>query len=116
MSKVTGRTDDMIIYRGIGFFPSQIEEILSEIAGQSPQYQIILDRTDGADILEIRVEVSGNFPCIDEIRALETSIEHLSKRIRTVLNVEARVIFVEPMSLRQAVEVNGRVWDKRTSR
>lgn len=113
MAKVTGRTDDRITFQGIGFFPTQIEEILSEIIGDSPQYQIILDSTGGADTLEIRVEVSGKFPCIDEIRALETSIEHISKRIRTVLNVEARVIFVEPMSLRQAVEDKGRIWDKR---
>jgi phenylacetate-CoA ligase len=112
MAKVTGRTDDMITFRGVRFSPSQVEQILSEIAGQSPQYQIILDRTDGADTLEIRVEVSGKFPSIDEIGTLETLLNQLSKRIRTVLNIEAKIIFVEPKSL-QAAEGKGHVLDKR---
>jgi phenylacetate-CoA ligase len=113
MAKVTGRTDDMIMFRGIGFFPSQIEEILTEVAGQNPQYQIILDRAEGIDTLEIRLEVSGNFPSIDVIRSLETSLDHLSRRIRTVLNIEAKVIFVEPRSLQKAAENKERVLDKR---
>jgi phenylacetate-CoA ligase len=113
MAKVTGRTDDLITFRGVGFFPSQIEEILTEVAGKNPQYQIILDRTDGIDTLDIRLEVSGNFPSIDVIRSLETSLDHLSRRIRTVLNVEAKVIFVEPRSLQKADESNERVVDKR---
>ena len=113
MAKVTGRTDDLITFRGVGFFPSQIEEILTEVAGQNPQYQIVLDRTDGIDTLEIRLEVSGNFPSIDVIRSLETSLDHLARRIRTVLNIEAKVIFVEPRSLQKAAENNMRVMDKR---
>jgi phenylacetate-CoA ligase len=112
MAKVTGRTDDLISFRGVGFFPSQIEEILTEAAGQNPQYQIILDRAGGMDTLEIRLEVSGSFPSIDGIRALETFLEQLSKRIRTVLDVEAKVTFVEPKSL-QVAEGKGRVLDKR---
>jgi phenylacetate-CoA ligase len=113
MAKVTGRTDDMITFRGVRFFPSQIEQVLSEVAGQSPQYQIILNRTDGADTLEIRVEVSGKFPSIDEIGTLETLLDQISKRIRTVLNVEAKIIFVEPRSLQKATENKGRVLDNR---
>ncbi|MBM4102899.1 MAG: phenylacetate--CoA ligase [Planctomycetes bacterium] len=112
MAKVTGRTDDLISFRGVGFFPSQIEEILTETVGQNPQYQIILDRAGGVDTLEIRLEVSGKFPSIDGIRALETFLEQLAKRIRTVLDVEAKVTFVEPKSL-QVAEGKGRVLDKR---
>lgn len=112
MSQVTGRTDDLIVFRGVGFFPSQIEQILTEIAGQSPQYQIILDRAGDIDTLEIRVEVSGKFASIDEIRSLETMLDQISKRIRTVLNVEAKVILVEPKSLADA-DAKGRVVDKR---
>jgi phenylacetate-CoA ligase len=113
MATVTGRTDDMITFRGVGFFPSQVEQILSEVAGQSPQYQIILDRTDSTDTLEIRVEVSGKFPSIDEIGTLETLLNQISKRIRSVLNIEAKVIFVEPRSLQKTAQNMGRVVDKR---
>lgn len=113
MAKVTGRTDDLITFRSVGFFPSQVEQILSDVTGQNPHYQIILDRKDGADTLEIRVEVSGKFPSIDEIGTLETLLDQISKRIRIVLNIEAKVIFVEPKSLQKTAENKGRVFDKR---
>jgi phenylacetate-CoA ligase len=113
MSRVTGRTDDMILFHGVGFFPSQIEEILSEVAGVDPQYLIILDRAAGVDTLEIRTEISGRVPRMDEVKALETLRGQLSKRIRTSLDIQARVTFVELKSLRQVAEGKGRVVDKR---
>jgi len=113
MSKVTGRTDDMILFQGVGFFPSQIEQILSEVAGANPQYQIVLDRANGVDTVEIKTEISGQVPNLDEVKALENLRSQLAKRIKSALDIDARVTFVERRSLRQIAEGKGRVIDKR---
>jgi phenylacetate-CoA ligase len=97
----------------MGFFPSQFEEILREVEGVSPHYQIILDRHAGIDTLEIKVEVSDQIAGLDEVKTLETLRNQLSERIKTVLDVEAKVAFVEPKSLRRA-GMNNRVLDKRS--
>ena len=99
ISKVTGRTDDQIFFEGVGIFPSQIEEILLEVEGTAPHYQLILDREGGEDTLEVRVEISEKIPAIDEMRILERLRAELVKRIKSELDVSARVTFVEPRSL-----------------
>lgn len=112
MARVTGRTDDLIRFRGLGFFPSQVEEILAGVEGASPHYQIILDRHGGVDTLEVKVEVSENAPALDEVRKLETLRLELARRIKAALDVEAKVTFVEPRSMR-GVAGKDRVVDKR---
>ncbi|TFG50947.1 MAG: phenylacetate--CoA ligase family protein, partial [Candidatus Brocadiia bacterium] len=72
MTRVMKRTDDLILFHGLGFFPSQIEEILYAVEGISPHYQIILSRQRGIDNLEIKVEISDKLSCIDEVKTLET--------------------------------------------
>ncbi len=111
MSRVTGRTDDLILFRGIGLFPAQIEEILLAVEGSSPHYQIVLDREAGADTLELRVEVSGKIPFWDELKTLEALRREIQKRVKAGLDVDAKVVFVEPKSLRDSP--SGRVIDRR---
>jgi phenylacetate-CoA ligase len=112
MARITGRTDDRILFRGVGFFPSQIEEILCEVEGTSPYYQIILDEQAGVDTIEIRVEVSDKIP-FDQVKTLEALRVQMAQRIKTALDVEAKVTFVEPKSLRHLADGLGRVVDKR---
>jgi phenylacetate-CoA ligase len=113
MARVTGRTDDLILFRGVGFLPSQIEQVLLEVEGTSPHYQIILDREGGVDTLEVKVEISEDIPSLDEIKTLETLRGQLKKRIKAVLDVDARITFAEPRSLRQLAPGEGRVVDRR---
>ena len=113
MTRVTGRTDDLILFHGIGFFPSQLDEILAAVVGDGPHYQIILDRQGDMDTLEIKVEVSENIPGLDEVKAMETLRSVLSGRIKAALDVDAKVSFVEPRSLRSLGGAEGRVLDRR---
>ena len=99
MAGALRRTDDLVLFGGVGFFPSQIEEILSEFEGTSSCYQIVLDQEAGVDTLEIRVEISGKIPSLDEVKTLETLRQQVARRIQTVLDVEARITLVEPQSL-----------------
>jgi phenylacetate-CoA ligase len=107
------RTDDLILFQAVGFFPAQIEEILGEFEGTSPYYQIVLDQEGGVETLQIRVEISGQIPCLDEVKTLEALQTQVAKRIKSVLDVEARVILVEPGSLRQLANGTERVVDRR---
>lgn len=113
MAPVSGRTDDLILVRGVGFFPSQIEEILGGFEGVSPYFQIVLDQEGGMDTVQIRVEISGAIQSVDRIKAIETLRVQIAQRIATVLDVEAKVILVEPGSLRQLAAGTGRVLDRR---
>ena len=111
MTRVLKRLDDRIFFGGVGIFPSQIGEILREVEGTSPHYEILLERKNGVDALEIRVEVSEKIPSMDEIRRLEGLRQRLIRRFETVLDIQAKVTFVEPKSLR--AQPPGRVIDKR---
>lgn len=113
MARIAGRTDDQILFRGVGFFPSQIEGILAGVEGMSPYYQIILDEQGGIDTIEVRIEVSDRIPFLDEVKALEALRVQMANRIKTDLDFEARVTFVEPRSLRQLTSGKDRVVDKR---
>lgn len=112
MARVLSRTDDLISFRGVEFFPSQIEQILRDVEGVSPSYQLILGRQAGVDTLEIKVEISDSLPFLDGLRSVENMLSQLSKRIKTVLDVEAKITLVEPKSLRH-IDDKTRVVDKR---
>ena len=112
MARVRGRTDDMILFHGVGFFPSQIDAVLAEVEGTSPHYQIVLDRQEGLDTLEVKVEVSDKIPSLDELKALGALRGQIVRRIKTVLDVDAKITFVEPKSLRHLAD-QGRVLDRR---
>jgi len=113
MARVMGRTDDLILAQGVGFFPSQMEEILAGIDGISPYFQIILDQERGAETVEIRVEISDKIPFLDEVKTIETLRLLAAKRIKAVLDIDPKVTLVEPKSLQSLPEGTPRVVDKR---
>ncbi|MGD1043415.1 MAG: phenylacetate--CoA ligase [Sedimentisphaerales bacterium] len=112
MARVLSRTDDLISFRGVEFFPSQIEQILRDVEGISSSYQLILGRQDGVDTLEIKVEISDTVPFLDGLKSVENMLSQLSKRIKTILDVDAKITLVEPKSLRH-IDDKSRVVDKR---
>jgi phenylacetate-CoA ligase len=115
MDRVTGRSDDMLIIRGINVFPSQIEAVLVGITGLEPHYQLIVDRTGTMDTLEVQVEVSEQiFANADEVRSLQKLEKHLVKDLKDYLGVNAKVKLVEPKSLQRFEGKAGRVIDNRT--
>ncbi len=112
MNKVLGRSDDMLIIRGVNVFPSQIEGVLVNIAEASPHYQIIVDRVDNFDTLEVQVEVSeGIFS--DEIKMMERLQKKIASEIHTVLNINVGVTLVEPKTIERSEGKAKRVIDKR---
>lgn len=112
MTRVIRRTDDLVQFKGVGFFPSQVEPLLREVDGVSPYYQIILGREAGVDTLEIKVEVSDKIPFLDGLRSVENMLGQLTRRIKDVLDIDAKLTLVEPNSLRQ-INSKDRVIDRR---
>ncbi|MRR57548.1 MAG: phenylacetate--CoA ligase [Deltaproteobacteria bacterium] len=98
MRKTMGRSDDMLIIRGVNVFPSQIEEILFAIEGCEPHYQLVLDREDEMDVLEVRIEVTENI-FFDEMKKQKAFVELVERKIHSGLGVKAAVKLVEPSLL-----------------
>jgi len=113
MDKVLGRTDDMLIIRGVNVFPSQIESILLETEGLSPHYQLILRREEAMDTLEIQVEVDESI-FSDEIKHLQRIERKLLKNIKEFLGVTANVKLVEPRSISRSEGKAKRIVDYRS--
>jgi phenylacetate-CoA ligase len=112
MEKVTGRTDDMLIIRGVNVFPSQVEHVLMGVDGVEPHYQIVVDREGNLDTMQIQVEVSeGVFS--DEIRVLENLTKHIQKEIKDLLGVTCKVKLVEPKTIQRSEGKAQRVIDRR---
>lgn len=112
IGRFVGRTDDMLVIRGVNVFPSQIEEVLLRIAHTEPQYQIIVERRGQLDALEVQVEVSGQF-FSDEIRMLETLERQIQRQIEDVLGINVRVKLVEPKTIERSEGKAKRVIDRR---
>ena len=112
MEKVTGRTDDMIIFKGVNVYPSQVEEILFEFEGVTPHYQIVLGRDGALDTMEILVEVNESI-FFDEMKKQRTMIENIFDSIRNTLGVSPKVKLVEPRSLERFKGKAKRVVDER---
>ena len=114
IERISGRTDDMIIVDGRNIFPSHIEEILFEIEGIEPHFQIVLTREEGLDMIELKVEVTPNFLPFDEIRKVQDFQEKISQHLVSQLGIHARIILVEPKSLKRSTgEKIKRVQDSR---
>ena len=114
MDRVTGRSDDMLIIRGVNVFPSQIEAILLAIEGVEPQYQLIVDRAGNLDTLEIQVEVGEQiFANADEVRVLQNMERRIVKDIKDYLGITAKVKLVEPKTIQRLEGKSSRVLDKR---
>jgi phenylacetate-CoA ligase len=113
MSKVTGRSDDMLIIRGVNVFPSQIESVLLESGEITPHYQIIVERVNQLDVVTIEIEVSENM-FSDYVKGLETLEIRLRNQIESVLGIACKVRFVEPKSIKRSEGKAQRVIDRRT--
>lgn len=98
MSRVKDRTDNLIFVSGHKFFPSEVDEIIQKAAGLSPNFKIVLDRKEGAEAVEIHLEVTSDFPQLDEIKALERMRESVARALVAALGVEVDVKFVQPAS------------------
>jgi phenylacetate-CoA ligase len=112
MGRITGRSDDMLIIRGVNVFPSQIESVLMEIEEVEPHYQLIVDREGNLDTLTVLVEV-GEHAFSDEVRKLQELERKIEKNIKEYLGVSAKVKLVEPKTIARSEGKAQRVIDKR---
>ncbi len=113
MDKVTGRSDDMLIIRGVNVFPSQIETVLMEVEGTEPHYQIIVDRKGALDDIEVMVEVNEEI-FSDELKVLNSLSQRIRDRMRSVLGISAKITLVEPQTVERSLGKAKRVIDKRS--
>ena len=112
MKRIMGRTDDMLIIRGVNVFPSQIEAVLMQMEETEPHYQIVVDRVGALDELEIQVEVNeGIFS--DQIKRLEDIERKIEKEIESALGISVKVKLAEPKSIQRSEGKAKRVIDKR---
>ncbi|WP_027178705.1 phenylacetate--CoA ligase family protein [Maridesulfovibrio bastinii] len=115
MERVTGRSDDMLIIRGVNVFPSQIESILIETDGLSPYYQLVVEREGNLDILTVKVEMSpGIFS--DEIKNLQKLERNIQRNIKEFLGVTAKIKLVEPKSIERSAGKATRIIDLRNQK
>jgi len=100
MSRVSERSDDMIVVQGVNIYPSQIEQILTEIEGAEPHYRLKVDRNGALDELEVWVEVSGSI-FFDEIKKMSAIEQEIQRRIEESLGLSIKVRLVEPGSIKK---------------
>jgi phenylacetate-CoA ligase len=112
MERVTGRTDDMLIIRGVNVYPSQIEQVLMGIADVAPHYQVVLGKRGSMDTVEVQVEVGPDFK-LDEIRELEVLQRKVASAIASALAVSVDVRLVEPHAIQRSEGKAKRVVDRR---
>ncbi len=113
MVKPAGRTDDMLIIRGVNVFPSQIESVLVDMDGIAPFFQMIVEREGNLDKLTVLVELNED-AFTDEVRKLEAISKRVTDAIHSVLGISAKVKLVEPKSIERFEGKAKRVIDKRT--
>ncbi len=112
MHRVLGRTDDMLIIRGVNVFPSQIEEVLLKFEEVEPHYQIVVDREKHLDVLEVQVEMNEKL-FSDEVKFMETFEKKLEEELYNSLGINVRVKLVEPRSIPRSMGKAKRIVDKR---
>jgi phenylacetate-CoA ligase len=115
MNRVSHRSDDMLIVRGVNLFPSQIESLLLDVEGTTPHYLIVVTRTGALDDLEVKVEVSSAV-FSDEIRGLERLRAVLHERMKSLYGLTAKVTLVEPGTIERSMGKAKRVLDLRTNK
>jgi len=112
IARLSGRSDDMLIIRGVNVFPSQIESILVRVEGVEPHYLLIVDRKDNLDTLEVQVEVNEEM-FSDEIKVLQSLARRIEKEIKDMLGVTSTVKLVEPKTIQRSEGKAQRVRDNR---
>ncbi len=101
ISRFKGRSDDMLIIRGVNVFPSQIEAALLELSGTTPHYMMIVDRVNNLDTLEVQVEVEEKF-FSDQIKELENLTKRIAHVIQQAIGLAVKVKLVEPRTLERS--------------
>jgi phenylacetate-CoA ligase len=112
MEKCMGRTDDMLIIRGVNVFPSQIESVLLEMSETEPHYLLIIEREETLDVVNLLVEVQEQF-FSDEVRELESLRKKITDRIQSTLGISIRVKLVEPKTIERTAGKAKHVIDNR---
>ncbi len=112
MSKPAGRSDDMLIIRGVNVFPSQIESVLLAEGNAEPHYKIIVDRVNNHDIMEILVELPGEM-FTDNVKGLEAHQKKMQARMESTLGISPKITFVEPRTIERSEGKAKRVEDRR---
>lgn len=112
MCKPMGRSDDMMIIKGVNVFPSQIESVLLKMSNATPNYQIVVDRVNNVDTFEIRVELSDDM-FSDTIKSIEELERKIGSDIHSILGIKAKISLVEPKSIPRSEGKAVRVIDKR---
>lgn len=112
MSKPMGRSDDMLIIRGVNVFPSQVEGVLMKFSQVAPFYQLVVDRINNLDVLEIRVEMTESM-FSDEIKKIEQTKKAIKAAVESILGISANIVLVEPHSLERSEGKAKHVIDKR---
>ena len=112
MGRIRGRSDDMLIIRGVNVFPSQIESVIMEFDGIEPHYQLVVEREGRLDTLTVMVEVNERI-FSDEVKNMQAMEQSLEKNIKEMLGVAAKVKLVEPKSIQRTEGKAVRVMDKR---
>ena len=114
MNKPSGRSDDMLIVRGVNVFPSQIEEVLLKVSvgDITPNYQIIVDRVNNNDTFDVNVEMSEQL-FADDVKSIEKIEKQITAELRSVLGIGAKVHLVNPKSIERSEGKAKRVIDRR---
>lgn len=113
LDRIRGRSDDMLIIRGVNVFPSQIEAILMETPGLTPHYLIVVDRVGQLDTMEIQVELDESYLAGGEIKRLEEMTRKLTRRIKEFLAITPHIRIVEPRTISRSEGKAKRVIDNR---
>ncbi len=113
MAKPMGRSDDMLIIRGVNVFPSQIEEVLLKVGGDvTPNYQIVVDRVNNTDTLDVQVEMSEQL-FSDDVKSIEKIERDIKEKLRSMLGLSAKVTLVNPKTIARSEGKAKRVIDNR---
>jgi phenylacetate-CoA ligase len=112
LDRLKGRTDDMLIIRGVNVFPSQIEQVITQFPDVATHYQIVLTTKDGLDNCEVQIETVDDFP-FDEIRKLEKLRNDLMAEFKSNLQIKVNVRIVAPNTIARSDGKAKRIIDKR---
>lgn len=112
INRLRGRTDDMLIIRGVNVFPSQVEAALMGIPGLAPRYMLVVDRVNNLDMLEVQVELSPELVS-DEVRKIEQLTKETTRAVEQVLGLSVQLRLMEPGSIERSEGKSKRIIDKR---
>ena len=112
MSRITGRTDDMLVIRGVNVFPSQIESVLVGMEGVAPHYMLVVDRVNSTDKLEVQVELTEEM-FTDKVGEIEGLRNQIADKIKSVVGISAKIQLVPPRTIPRSEGKAKRIIDNR---